>query len=73
MVISETVFQLKECQSVDLGLYLCIWDGSCSILNLGKMGILWSKSNLNLIYCFAGAISFPQRGTQCADLTKSLS
>ena len=27
----------------------------------------------NLIYCFAGAISSPQRGTQCADLTKSLS
>ena len=24
----------------------------------------------NLIYCFAGAISSPQRGTQCADLTK---
>ena len=24
----------------------------------------------NLIYCFAGAISSPQRGTQCANLTK---
>ena len=29
---------------------------------------LWFKSNL--IYCFAGAIYSPQRGTQCADLTK---
>ena len=29
--------------------------------------------NSNLIYCFAGAISSPQRGTQCADLTKLLS
>ena len=24
----------------------------------------------NLIYCFAGTISSPQRGTQCAELTK---
>ena len=31
------------------------------------------KGISNLIYCFAGAISSPQRGTQCADLTKSLS
>ena len=26
----------------------------------------------NLIYCFAGTISSPQRGTQYADLTKSV-
>ena len=28
------------------------------------------KYSLTLIYCFAGAISSPQRGTQCANLTK---
>ena len=28
-------------------------------------------NGINLIYCFAGVISSPKRGTQCANLTKS--